>query len=229
MKDLIAVIPVSSFNESKTRLSPFLSENERIELLKVMLKDIVSIIRGEVEEIVVVSKDEKVKDFAKQLNVNFVYEKEHENDFLNNAIHDALDEVKLNFNDCDFLILPSDIPLIKREHVVTVRNMNNDLIISPSKGGGTNLLCFNSDFNFKTFFGQMSYFKHLNHANELGMSINLIESFYLSLDMNTPEDLGELLLHGMGTYSFDFLRSLNITVNSSHSKERLDVKRETEG
>ena len=52
MKDLIAIIPVSSFDESKTRLSPFLSEEERIELLKVMLKDIVNIICDEVNEIV---------------------------------------------------------------------------------------------------------------------------------------------------------------------------------
>ena len=28
MKDLVAIIPVSSFNESKTRLSPFLNEKE---------------------------------------------------------------------------------------------------------------------------------------------------------------------------------------------------------
>ena len=74
----------------------------------------------------------------------------------------------------------------------------------------------------------MSYFKHINAANELGMSINLIESFYVSLDMNTPEDLGELLLHGIGTYTFEFLRSLNIVVSSSHSKERLNVRREDE-
>lgn len=228
MKDLIAIIPVSSFDESKTRLSPFLSEEERIELLKVMLKDIVNIICDEVNEIVLVSKDNDVKDYAKELNVNFVSEKEHCDNFLNNAVSDAVSEVKINFPDNDILIIPSDIPLIKSQHIATVKNMNNDLIISPSKGGGTNLLCFNNEFEFETFFGDMSYFKHINAANELGMSINLIESFYVSLDMNTPEDLGELLLHGIGTYTFEFLRSLNIVVSSSHSKERLNVRREDE-
>lgn len=228
MKDLIAIIPVSSFNESKTRLSPFLSDDERIELLKVMLNDIINIIRDEVNEIVLVSKDSDVKNFAKELNVNFVSEKNHENDFLNNALSDAICEVKMNFPHNDILILPADIPLIKPQHIATLKNMDNDLIISPSKGGGTNLLCFNNEYEFKTLFGEMSYFKHVNAANELGMSINLIESFYISLDMNTPEDLGELLLHGIGTYTFEFLRSLNIVVTSSHGQERLNVKRENE-
>ena len=191
-------------------------------------KDIINIIRDEVNEIVLVSKDTSVKNYAKELNVNFVSEKEHDGNFLNNAIGDAVSEVKINFPNNDILIIPSDIPLIKPQHIATVKSMNNDLIISPSKGGGTNLLCFNNEFDYKTFFGDMSYFKHINAANELGMSINLIESFYVSLDMNTPEDLGELLLHGIGTHSFDFLRSLNIVVTCIHGKERLDVRRENE-
>ena len=193
-----------------------------------MLKDIINVIRSEVEEIVIVSKDNDVKDYATELYVNFVYEKEHDDDYLNNAISDAITDVKLNFPGRDLLILPSDIPLIKRQHISTIKSMDNDLVISPSKGGGTNLLCFNSSFDFKTQFGDMSYFKHLTIANDLDMSVNVIESFYVSLDINTPEDLGELLLHGIGTYSFDFLRNIGLTVNSNHGKERLDVRREDE-
>lgn len=228
MKDLVTIIPVSSFNNSKTRLSPFLSHEERIGLLKVMLNDIITTIYNEVDEIVLVSKDDNVKSFAKELQVNFVREKDYENDFLNNAIYDAIKEVKVNFPNKDILILPSDIPLLKSEHISTLKHMDYDFIISPSKGGGTNLLCFNEKIDYKTQFGPMSYFKHLDYANQLGMSINILESFYVSLDMNTPEDLGELLLHGFGTHTHEFLRNLDITVKSSHGKERLDVQRENE-
>lgn len=228
MRKLITIIPVSSLNDSKTRLSPFLSVNERICLLKMMLKDIINNIENEVEEIVLVSKDDSVKEFAKKVNVNYVCENDHEENFLNHAISDAINEVKINFPDRDILILPSDIPMIKAQHIATLHNMNNDFVISPSKGGGTNLLCFNSDFEYETQFGDMSYFRHITKANELGMSINIIESFYLSLDMNTPEDLGELLLHGIGTYSFKYLSNLKINVSSNHGKERLNVTRENE-
>ncbi|MBQ6218524.1 MAG: 2-phospho-L-lactate guanylyltransferase [Methanosphaera sp.] len=228
MRRLITIIPVSSLNDSKTRLSPFLSIDERICLLKMMLRDIIHNIEDEVEEIVLVSKDDSVKEFAKESNVNFVLEKEHEDNFLNNAISDAVNEVKVNFPGRDILVLPSDIPLIKSQHVATLHNMNNDLIISPSKGGGTNLLCFNSDFDYETQFGDISYFKHLAKADDLGMSINIFESFYLALDINTPEDLGELLLHGIDTYSFKFLSNLKIDVSSNHGMERLNVTREDE-
>lgn len=225
MKNLIAIIPVSSFDESKTRLSPFLNQSERIELLKVMLKDIVFIIRNNVKEIFIVSKDDKVRSYANELNVQFIHEKEHDDDFLNKALNDAVCEVKKSFPNHDILILPSDIPLLKKEHIITIQNMNYDLIISPSKGGGTNLLCFNNNFDFRTKFGDMSYFKHINTARDLNMSINIIESFYVSMDINTPEDLGELLLHGVGTFSYDFLTSINIQVTGNHGKERLNVTR----
>lgn len=225
MKDLIAIIPVSSFNKSKTRLSSFLTEEERVELLKMMLKDIVYTIKNHVTEIFFVSKDLSVKSYSDELKVGFITEREYSDNFLNNALNDAVDEVKSRFPNYDILILPSDIPLLKAEHVLTVKNMNNDLIISPSKGGGTNLLCFNSSFNFKTCFGDMSYFKHISQADSLNMSINLLESFYVSSDINTPEDLGELLLHGVGTYSYEFLNSAGINVKSNHGKERLYVER----
>ena len=40
MDNIYAIIPVSKFKNAQTRLSTFLSENEREKLLKVMLKDV---------------------------------------------------------------------------------------------------------------------------------------------------------------------------------------------
>lgn len=225
MRDLICIIPVSNFSSSKTRLSSFLSEDERVSLLKSMIRDIVTNISDYVLEIFLVSNDEDVFSFAKSLGISYIPENEHDDNKLNNALIDAISLVKGNFNDVDILLLPSDIPLIKKEHVVSLKNFDSDLIISPSKGGGTNLLCFNSDFDFVPLFGAMSYFRHIEEANSMSMKINLIESFYLSLDVNTPEDLGEILLHGVGTYTEEYLRSLNIVVESSHGRERLNVEK----
>ena len=45
MDDIYGIIPVSKFKECKTRLSPFLSEDEREKLLKVMLKDVTDTLR----------------------------------------------------------------------------------------------------------------------------------------------------------------------------------------
>lgn len=225
MKELVCVIPVRSFGFSKSRLSNFLTSDETISLQKCMLEDIVTNIISEVSEIILVSRDSKVYDFAKSLGISYIKENEHEDNRLNNALIDAMDIVKSNYANYDILILPSDIPLIKKEHISTLKSFDYDIILSPSKGGGTNLIYFKNEFNFVPMFGDMSYLRHIEEANYLGMSINIIESFYLSLDVNTPEDLGEILIHGIGTKTIDYLMSLNIDVKSSHGGQRLNVKR----
>ena len=40
MDNIYAIIPVTTFNNAKTRLSPFLSAEERENLLKAMLRDV---------------------------------------------------------------------------------------------------------------------------------------------------------------------------------------------
>jgi 2-phospho-L-lactate guanylyltransferase len=225
MKDLICIIPICCFDKSKSRLSNFLSDDERVELMKSMLKDIVTAIRDNVEEIILVSGDDEVYEYAQELGISFVRESEHENNKLNRAITDAVVSVKENYGNVDILVLPGDIPMIKKEHIISVKSAASDLVISPSHGGGTNLLCFNSDFDYETFFGDMSYFRHIQEAYAKDMTVNVIESFYLSIDVNTPQDLGEILLHAIGTNTYDYLTGLNITVKSKHGQERLDVKR----
>lgn len=225
MKDLVCIIPISNLNNSKSRLSTLLSLSERKELLRVMLKDIVSKISSQVDEIFLVSKDLEVYDYATQLGVSFIKEKDHDSDFLNNALYDSINEIKLNFVDKDILILPSDVPLIKEEHIISAKSSSSDLIISPSRGGGTNLLVINSDFDFKPHFGDMSYFMHIDEAYYSKMDVNIIESFYLSLDVNTCEDLGEILLHGVDTYTYEYLSSLKFNVKGNHGQERLNVER----
>ena len=48
------------FKECKTRLSPFLSEEERENLLKVMLKDVTDTLRKYTDKIIIISADEDV-------------------------------------------------------------------------------------------------------------------------------------------------------------------------
>lgn len=229
MNNIITIIPVSSFDTSKTRLSPFLSYDERKELLQSMLKDIVSNIKNDVFKVIVISNDEFVLKFARDiLEIETLKENKHENNYLNNAIIDAVSYIKKNYEDYDILILPSDIPLIRKQNISYLANCNEDLIISPSKGGGTNLLYFKHTYDFEPLFGDFSFFKHLNEAKEKNMSINVYDSFYLSIDINTPQDLGEFLLHGEKTETFNYLSSLKISVTSIHGQERLNVERENE-
>jgi len=218
-----AIIPVSRFSNAKTRLSPTLTPIERENLLKSMLRDVIKVLKEGVDDVLIISSDVGVLEFAQDLNVRFL-EEEGETD-LNGALNQAV-------NWCSkfcshVLIVPSDVPLIKDEHVKEILKANDqaDVVIAPAKGGGTNaLLCPVQGMNMK--FGDCSFFKHIEEAHNNGFSTSVYDSFYLSLDVNTAEDLGEIMIHGKDTKTRAFLKDLRLVVLPNHGIERLRVMRE---
>jgi 2-phospho-L-lactate guanylyltransferase len=217
-----AISPVSRFSHAKTRLSPTLTSNERGNLLKSMLKDVIKILKKTVDTVLVISSDKDVLRFVNDLNV-LSLEEEGDKD-LNSALTQAMDYCS---NNCSrVLIMPSDVPLIKENHVKEMLKWgeDRDVVIAPAKGGGTNaLLCPIKGMKMK--FGDCSFFEHLREAENNMFSWSIYDSFYLSLDVNTAEDLGEIILHGKGTETRNYLKELGLKVHSNHGVERLRVTR----
>lgn len=217
-----AVIPVSRFSNAKTRLSPTLNPLERENLLKSMLKDVITVLNQVVSEVIVVSSDEDVLTFVK--NVGALPLKEEGTTDLNGALMQA---IKHYSKFCDkALVVPSDVPLIQKNHVEEIIDMgkNFDVVVAPSKGGGTNaLLCPTSNLEVK--FGECSFFKHIKEAEHRGLSWGIYDSFYMSMDVNTAEDLGEIMIHGSNTETKKFLKGTGLEVRSNHGSERLHIKR----
>ena len=222
MKKTTAIIPVSRFTHAKTRLSPTLTPLERENLLKSMLKDVIGVLKQKVSEVVVISSDEEVLRYVDDMGV--VSLKEEGKTDLNGALIQA---IKWCSNHSEqVLIVPSDVPLMKVEHVDKIIKMGEtaDLVIAPAKGGGTNaLLCPVKNMEMK--FGECSFFEHLNVACSQNWQYAVFDSFYMSLDVNTAEDLGEIMLHGLDTATRSFLKSTGLEVSSNHGKERLRIKR----
>jgi len=79
MDNIYAIIPVSKFKNAKTRLSPFLSEEEREKLLKVMLQDVTDTLKRYVDKIFIISRDEDVLTYAKSLKLDTILENENSN------------------------------------------------------------------------------------------------------------------------------------------------------
>ena len=223
MEKTFAIIPVSKFRDAKTRLSPKLTAIERENLLKSMLKDVIGVLDGFVENIVIISSDDDVLSFVNELGVETL--KERGVTDLNGALMQAIEHCSKFCS--QVLIVPSDVPLIKKDHVKGILNKSNDfdVVIAPAKGGGTNaLLCPTSSFSVK--FGDYSFFEHIDEAKIKGFTFSIYDSFYLSLDVNTAEDLGEIMLHGIGTEARNYLKKVQLKVRSNHGSERLDVNRE---
>lgn len=234
MDNIYAIIPVSQFANAKTRLSPFLSPEEREKLLKAMLKDIAIALKPVTDKIIIISKDEDVLAYAKELNLTTIIEEDNpktknlkasDNSGLNIALKQAMKWSRTKVR--KVIILPSDIPLIGKTNIKLLINQAKklDFIIVPSKGGGTNTL-ITKPLAIDMKFGEFSFQKHIEEATKKKLTPMIHDSFYMALDVNTTEDLGEIMIHGNGTETKKYLESLNIKVESIHGHERLKVTRE---
>ncbi|MEA4957671.1 2-phospho-L-lactate guanylyltransferase [bioreactor metagenome] len=223
MDEIYAIIPVSKFSNAKTRLSPFLELKEREKLLKAMLKDVTKTLKPVVDEIVIISADKEVLEYANKLEVLTLVENEGLN--LNTAISQAMDWCRHKTK--KVIIVPSDIPLISKTNIdALIESAKSlDFIIVPSKGGGTNGLII-KPLAIEMNFGEFSFKKHVKEANKNGFDPVIYDSFYMSLDVNITEDLGEIMIHGSGCETQSFLKKLKIDVESIHGAERLKVTRE---
>jgi 2-phospho-L-lactate/phosphoenolpyruvate guanylyltransferase len=223
MKKTTAIIPVSRFTHAKTRLSPTLTPLERENLLKAMLKDVIGVLKQKIDKIIVISSDEDVLKYVEDMDVVSLVEKGKTD--LNGALMQAVNWCSEHSD--QVFIVPSDVPLIRVEHVENILKMGEtaDLVIAPAKGGGTNaLLCPVNGMEMK--FGDCSFFEHIKEAESKNWPHAVYDSFYMSMDVNTAEDLGEIMLHGIGTETRNFLRSSGLEVHVNHGKERLHIKRE---
>lgn len=234
MDKIYAIIPVNQFANAKTRLSPFLTPEERRDLLKAMLKDITDTLKPIVDKVVIISRDEEVLAYAEELELTTIVEEEYkkskavnssDDNPLNKALKQAMKWSRKKTR--KVIILPSDIPLIGKTNVKLLIDQakNFDFIIVPSKGGGTNTLIIKPlaiDMKFEGF----SFNKHIEEAKRKKLVPIVHDSFYMALDVNTTEDLGEIMLHGNGTETKKYLESLEIKVESSHDHERLKVTRD---
>jgi len=222
MKTTYAIIPVSRFSQAKTRLSPTLTPLERENLLKSMLKDVINTLKSSVDEVVVISSDKDVLKFVDGLGV-LCLEEEGQTD-LNGALMQAIEWCSQKAD--QVLIVPSDVPLIRKSQAQEIVELADKwpVVIAPAKGGGTNALIIPTQ-GIQMKFGDCSFFKHLKEAKKAGLNRYVYDSFYLSLDVNTAEDLGEIMIHGSGSQTQKYLKSIGLHVKSNHGTERLRVER----
>ncbi|MEM3086509.1 MAG: 2-phospho-L-lactate guanylyltransferase [Halobacteria archaeon] len=94
-------------------------------------------------------------------------------------------------------VLVPDVPLAEPDHLRVAASMPQPVVLAPGRRGGTSLLLAR-DRSFRADYHRGSFRKHLEAARALGLEVGVLDSFRLAQDVDEPDDLLELLLHGRG-------------------------------
>ena len=76
-----------------------------------------------------------------------------------------------------------------------------------------------------TRFEGFSYKEHVQAAERKKLNPQVHDSFFMALDVNTAEDLGEIMIHGDKTHTRKYLKELKVKFEPSRGSERIKVTR----
>ncbi len=179
------VIPFKKEN-AKSRLSGILTPDERDALAMEMLCDVIDATGGFHVDILTPS----LLNSASIDSHILLSDQE-----LNEALNDYLSRVA-EHGGGPVMIVMADLPLIKSRHVKEIAGSEADVVIAPGKGGGTNILSIKDPSRFRVDYYGTSFLDHLQIARDNGLSVEVYDSFAAATDIDEPEDLVELLIHG---------------------------------
>jgi 2-phospho-L-lactate guanylyltransferase len=189
---LWAIIPVKPLRRGKSRLAGALSEDERTELNRRLLRHTLTTLSDlrELEEVLVISRDPQALTLARQCGARTV--REDGQPELNTALKRATVIAQV-YATRGVLVLPADLPLITREDILTLIDHASDppvVVIAPDRHGkGTNALLICPAGLIEYDFGENSFERHCRRVEASGARLEIVNLPTLGLDLDLPEDL----------------------------------------
>jgi 2-phospho-L-lactate/phosphoenolpyruvate guanylyltransferase len=181
------VIPYKKAN-AKSRLSPVLSKEEREELVELMLNQVLdSVKEAGIETVDILSPSIYGLENIREARIIL------DNRDLNGALNSYLEQAEEAV-----LIVMADLPLLSPDHIKEITLTKKDICIVPGKGGGTNILFIRKPSSYRVRYHGSSFLTHCSIAAESGNNFEVYDSFLACTDIDEPEDLVELLIHGKG-------------------------------
>ena len=178
-------------SDAKSRLAPALTPAERRLLAFAMLRDVLGTVTG-FGKVTILSRP-GLDNADVGYDVEIV---ELELD-LNDALNALIANEAMQGWPSDILIVMADLALLTQKDVAGILSCQGDVVLCPGRGGGTNMILIRSP-QFRTCYQGRSFPKHLEFARQAGLKAEVFESFRAGSDIDCPEDLAEVLLHGRG-------------------------------
>ena len=185
----LAIIPVKTFTQAKTRLA--LSKIQKECLCKIMLEEVLRTISKSksIDNIAIVSKDEDAMKLGKQFGALEIYDNDQG---VNTAISLADKYLSDKGYDCS-VIFPQDIPIMEPsdiDNLLSFLKSSSSVIIVPSlQFNGTNALVRCPANIMETQYDRGSYSYQLKAAKTVTQNVSIAFIRRIMLDIDDDSDL----------------------------------------
>lgn len=223
------VVPIKTLASAKQRLAGVLSPAQRQQLMACMVDDVLGAISAApgLTGLAVVSADPKVHRLAKRFGARCLTEGEPGG--LCAALQGAA-EVLTGEGVPGILILPADVPLLTpdaiarlfRAHTQTAELAAAAITLVPAlRDGGTNALALSPPNLIEPAFGYNSFRRHSACARAQGVYPAVVRIRELGLDIDSEDNLIELLNQPTRTRTQRYLRESGLAESLLAHREPL--------
>ncbi|HEX2140400.1 MAG TPA: 2-phospho-L-lactate guanylyltransferase, partial [Woeseiaceae bacterium] len=196
MTTTCTIVPLKSFNHSKTRLAPVLSAAERATIARLMALDVLRTLTAapDVDRVLIVGQTVDHAQLAAELNCDFM-DDDPDLDVSGNVARAA--ELVAAAGTETLLYLPADLPLLTVRDISTLFEMHSGgiTISRAQRDNGTNALLASPPAAASFSFGSDSADRHYAAARAAGLPVRVLDIAAFARDIDEPRDLEWLCRH----------------------------------
>jgi 2-phospho-L-lactate guanylyltransferase len=205
---IFAILPVKSPQNAKQRLTGFLAVEDRETLARMLYRQTLAALcqaQG-IDRVVVATSDAEVADHARSLGALVFEEKQQ---VSHSVSADAACLRAMEMGASTVLLVPIDVPTVTpADFSQLAASARPGVIVVPSSDGtGTNALVRTPPNCIESRFGPGSFRAHLDQARSKGLDADVLRLPGLMFDIDTPEDVAELLARSHECQVSSFLRA----------------------
>lgn len=192
-----AVVPFKGTAQAKQRLAAALTPPQRQALALAMLGDVLQTLSAvdELRGVLVVTTDPAAAALAAQFGAQV--SSDHACDGHTGAVMGAAN--RLASQGLGLMTVPGDIPLVAPDDIRQLLSMHAPAagftIVPAQDDKGSNAVLCTPANAVPLRFGDDSFFPHLAAAKAHGIEPRVIRLPRIALDIDTPEDLAQFLVH----------------------------------
>ena len=205
------LVPVKNLANAKQRLAQALEQSSRTELAHAMLHDVLDALAESAADVSLVTSDA----FAVELAQHFRFEVIRDDSNLSETA-----AIEMATRVCESrgiqttLVIPADIPLIEAADVRAIYEAapaRGTVLVPAADRRGTNAVLRRPAALFPLRFGNDSFMPHLTAAIAAQATCVVLSLPRIALDVDTPEDLQQLVKAGSEKRSQRLARKLGFS------------------